>query len=505
MTSAPANISTGNEILNQILGGGLIPNRMYLLEGPPGTGKTTIGMRFLLDGIAQGEQGLYVSLSETKEELNAIAQSHGWSLEGLAMYELLDPAEKLIADSAYTMFHPSEVELSETTQAMLQQIETLNPRRIVLDSLSELRLLAQNPLRYRRQILALKQYFIGRDCTVILLDDKTSSEEDLQLQSISHGVFTLDRVPAEFGDERRRLRVVKYRGRKFVGGWHDFVIERGGVKIYPRIGTVSQSIPSGNPSFLLSGNSSLDTLLGNGVESGTSVLMLGPAGVGKSSCSTLFVATACERGERATMFIFDENERILKYRSKGLGMDLQKYQDQGLLKIIPVDPGSITPGQFAHMVRSEVQHKPEQKPVSIVVIDSLNGYMSAMPEERFLQIQMHELLTYLASCNVSTFLVVAQHGMLGTAMQTPIDASYLADTVVLFRYFEASGEIRQAISVVKKRGGVHERSIRELDMSTGKITVGAPLRGFQGVLTGVPKFVGESGSLVTRQDNNGSS
>jgi circadian clock protein KaiC len=444
-------------------------------------------------------------LSETKEELVTIAESHGWSLDGLDMYELLDSAEKLIADSSYTMFHPSEVELSETTQAMLQQVESLNPRRIVLDSLSELRLLAQNPLRYRRQILALKQYFVGRDCTVILLDDKTSSEEDLQLQSISHGVFTLDRVAAEYGDERRRLRVVKYRGRKFVGGWHDFEIEHGGLKIYPRIGTVNYPTRLNNQRRLLSGNSALDSLLGNGVESGTSVLMLGPAGAGKSSCSTLFVSTACMRGERAIMFIFDENERILKHRSLGLGMDLQKFVDQGLLEIVTVDPGSITPGQFAHMVRTAVHTRADQTPVSVVVIDSLNGYLSAMPEERFLQVQMHELLSYLASCNVTTFLVVAQHGMLGTAMQTPIDASYLADTVVLFRYFEAEGEIRQAISVIKKRDGVHERSIRELDMSTGKIVVGEPLRGFQGVLTGVPRFVGESQSLVTRQDNNGSS
>lgn len=497
MPTRETDISTGNPALDDILGGGLTCNRIYLLDGHPGTGKTTVGIQFLLDGIASGERGLYVSLSETKNELHAIAHSHGWTLDGINIYELIDASDSLNAESQYTMFHPSEVELGETTKRMLQEVERLNPQRVVIDSLSELRLLAQNPLRYRRQILALKQFFVGRDCTAIFLDDKTSSDTDLQLQSIAHGVISLDRVPTDFGDERRRLRIIKYRGREFVGGWHDFHIERGGVKIFPRIATANDEMNGRkHPTLLKSGNESIDKLLGDGIAPGTSTLFLGPTGVGKSTCSTLFAATACSRGERAVIFTFDETKSTLIARSTNLGMDLVQLEESGKLEIIQVNPGDITPGQFAHMVRQSILPNQEGIPASIVIIDSLNGYLSSMPEERFLQIQMHELLNYLANCGVATFLIVAQHGMLGPTNQTPIDASYLSDNVVLFRYFEAAGEIRQAISVVKKRDGRHERSIREFRMTNGEIIVGEPLYDFHGVLVGTPTFTGKSGDLL---------
>ncbi|TWT77633.1 Circadian clock protein kinase KaiC [Posidoniimonas polymericola] len=500
MLNQATDVSTGNATLDEILGGGLTGNRIYLLDGHPGTGKTTIGMQFLLDGLRRGEAGLYVSLSETKNELLAIAESHGWSLEGLEIYELVDPSGSLDADSQYTMFQPSEVELGETTRGMLQEVERLNPKRVVVDSLSELRLLAQNALRYRRQILALKQFFVGRDCTAIFLDDKTSPDNDLQLQSIAHGVVSLDRVPTEFGNERRRLRVIKYRGRRFVGGWHDFDIERGGVRIFPRIATATDPTPGAPRERLASGNDSIDRLLGEGIEAGTSTLMLGPAGVGKSSCATLFAHTACLRGERAVIFAFDETKRTLIARSAGLGMDLEKLEADGALEIHQVNPGDVTPGQFAEMVRQAVRPVEGRGRVSIVIIDSLNGYLSSMPEERFLQIQMHELLNYLANFGVATFLVVAQHGMLGSGMQTPVDASYLADTVILFRYFEAAGEIRQAVSVVKKRDGHHERSIRELRMADGNILVGQPLAEFHGILAGMPTFTGNPKNLMEKRD-----
>ncbi|WP_425395225.1 ATPase domain-containing protein [Aeoliella sp.] len=499
MQDSTVDISTGNLTLDAILCGGLTRNRIYLIDGPPGAGKTTLGIGFLLQGIKEGEPGLYVTLSETRSELAGIADSHGWSIDGLNIYELVDATESLDNESNYTMFQPSEVELGETTRGMIEAVQRLNPQRVVIDSLSELRLLAQNPLRYRRQILALKQFFVARDCTAIFLDDKTSADDDLQLQSIAHGVVTLDRVPLEFGDERRRLRVVKYRGRRFIGGWHDFVIERGGVKVFPRIASEVETPMVEPRERLASGNRSIDELLGDGIEPGTSTLLLGPAGVGKSSCATLFAATACKRGERAAIFAFDETKQTLLARSQGLGMDLGAYEASGLLDIVQVNPGDVTPGQFADMVRNAVRSDERQQAASVVVVDSLNGYLSAMPEERFLQIQMHELLNYLSSRGVATFLVVAQQGMLGTSMHSPVDASYLADTVVLFRYFEAAGQIRQAISVVKKRDGRHERTIREFKMTDGQIIVGEPLVDFHGILAGSPQFTGDIGKLIAER------
>lgn len=491
-------VSSGNVELDAVLGGGFTSDRVYLIEGEPGTGKTTLAMQFLMEGARQGEPAVYVTLSETKAELYAVAESHGWSLDGIEIYELIDPGDSFESESQYTMFEPAEIELAETTREMLAEIERIKPTHVVIDSLSEFRMLAQSGLRYRRQILALKQFFTGRNCTVLLLDDMCSAEHDLQLHSIAHGVVNLDRPVTDFGRERRRLRVVKFRGRQFQSGYHDFDILRGGIAIYPRIADrITESLTESNTP-LLSNNEALDKLLGGGVHPGTSTLLLGPAGVGKSSCAVMFAVAAAHRGEHAIIYAFDEGRDTLVTRARGLGMDLESLESKGMLTIQVIDPGDISPGQFAHMVRCSVRDGNAGRRTTVVVIDSLNGYLSAMPEERFLHMQMHELLSYLAGRGITTFLVVAQHGMLGSTMQTPVDASYLADTVLLFRYFESGGSIRQAISVVKKRSSSHERTIREFRMQDGRIIVGEPLSEFRGILAGTPVFHGESSALLKK-------
>jgi circadian clock protein KaiC len=477
--------STGIVGLDEILGGGFTPHRMYLVEGVPGAGKTTMALQFLLDGARSGESVLYVTLSETEEELRSVATSHDWTLDGVTVRELVPSEESLRSDDQYTMFHPSEVELSETTRAVLGDVERIKPTRIVFDSLSELRLLAGNPLRYRRQILALKQFFGGRKCTVLLLDDLTSTANDLQVQSIAHGVIRLEQMYPEYGSERRRLIVVKFRGIRFRGGYHDFVIHRGGIEVYPRL-VASESRTAPNMEKLPSSIAEMDSLLGGGIERGTSTLIVGAAGTGKSSLAAQFVAAAAARGQHSAMFIFDESAHTLMHRSAGLGVDLKRHVDGGQVTVQQVDPAELSPGQFVHAIRRSI----EQRGTSIVVIDSLNGYLNAMPEERFLIIQLHELLSYLGQAGVATLLIGAHQGLVGGQMNTPVDASYLADAVILMRYFETKGELRQAISVVKKRGGAHERSIREFRLEVGRVSVGPPLRHFRGVLTGVPILEG---------------
>jgi circadian clock protein KaiC len=409
-------------------------------------------------------------------------------MEGVAIRELVPSEDSLRPDDQYTMFHPSEIELGETTRVVLADVEKLRPTRVVFDSLSELRLLAGSPLRYRRQILALKQYFAGRSCTVLLLDDMTSTNHDLQVQSIAHGAVRLEQLYPEYGAERRRLIVLKYRGVRFRGGYHDYIIKRGGLEVYPRL-IASEHRPPPSMERLPSGVAEMDALLGGGIEKGTSTLIVGAAGTGKSSLATQFVATAAARGLNAAMFIFDENSNTLLTRAAGLGIDLRVHVDQGRVTVQQVDPAELSPGELAHAIRQAV----DRQHVSIVVIDSLNGYLNAMPEERFLIIQLHELLTYLGQAGVATILVGAHQGLIGSQMVTPVDASYLADAVVLMRYYETRGEVRQAISVVKKRGGVHERTIRDFRMEGG-IRVGPPLRDFRGVLTGVPVLDGSSDS-----------
>jgi circadian clock protein KaiC len=489
-------MSTGVEGLDGILEGGLPPNRIYLVEGEPGTGKTTIALQFLLEGARLGETGLYVTLSETKEELRAVAESHGWSLDGFDIYELLPPEESLRPDSQYTIFHPSEIELGETTSAVLKEVDRIKPKRVVFDSLSEMRLLAHDALRYRRQILALKQYMAGRQTTVILLDDKTSDAHDLQVLSIVHGAIMLEHLAVEYGAERRRLRVIKLRGARFRGGYHDFNIETGGVRVFPRLVAAGQH-QQFKREAMSSNVAELDSLLGGGLDRGTSTLMIGPAGCGKSSLAAQFAAAAASRGERAAIFVFDETRETYVARAKGIGTDIQGYLDEGLITLQQVDPAELAPGEFANTVVGAVN----KSGARVVVIDSLNGYLNAMPEERFLTIQMHEMLTYLNQQGVITLLVMAQHGFLGATMATPVDVSYLADTVLMLRYFEAGGAVRRAISVVKKRSGMHENTIREFRISSEGIQVGEPLVKFQGVLTGVPTFAGAQDALIEQHDD----
>lgn len=477
----PALLLTGTPGLDDVLGGGLTANRLYLLEGAPGAGKTTVAVQFLLEGVARGEPVLYITLSETAEELHGVAQSHGWDLAGVHIHEML-PSEKLLEpDEQYTMFHPSELELTETTLKILTDVDAIKPTRVVFDSLSELRLLAGTSLRYRRQILALKQFFSGRQCTVLLLDDMTSAEHDMQVQSIAHAVVRLEQINSDYGATRRRLLVSKYRGHVFRDGYHDYKIVRGGLQVFPRL-VAAEHTPPLVQTRLPSGLAAFDELLGGGIERGTSTLLVGAPGTGKSSLAVRFALAAAQRGDCAALFIFDETVATLRTRCEGLGMDLAPFLASGHIKIRQVDPAELSPGELAHAIREAVTVHRAQ----VVMIDSLNGYLNAMPDERFLIVQLHELLTFLGQAGVATLLIGAQHGVMGTHMTTPVDASYLADAVVMLRYYELDGEVRQAVSVLKKRGGMHERTIRSLTMSSQGIQIGEPLRNYRGILSGIP-------------------
>lgn len=489
-------VATGIPGLDYVLRGGLPANHLYLVEGDPGTGKTTLALQYLLAGRAAGEKGLYVTLSESKAELHTVAASHGWSLDGIGLFELESLEQRLQAEQQYTVFHPSEIELGETTRLICEQVEKLQPARVVFDSLSEMRLLARDPLRYRRQVLALKQFFAGRKCTVVMLDDRTSVETDLQLQSISHGVIVMERMAVEYGGARRRLTVAKLRGLHYREGYHDFNIHRGGLVVYPRLVAAEhkREISGGGAprDQAKSGVAELDALLGGGLHYGTSTLALGPAGSGKSTLVTQFMMALAAHGERVACYVFEETRENFLDRASGLGMDLREHIAQGRVSVDQIDPAEISPGEFAHRVRATV----ENEGVRVVVIDSLNGYLNVMPSENFLVIQMHELLMYLNERGILTLMVLAQHGLVGAAMQTPVDVTYLADTVLVLRYFEAFGEVKQAIAVMKKRTGRHERSIREFRLSAAGIQIGEPLKQFEGVLTGVPSFTGKAGTLI---------
>jgi circadian clock protein KaiC len=490
-TEPTAFAATGIEGLDDILGGGLARGRLYLIEGVPGAGKTTLAAHFLMEGARRGEPVLYITLSETAAELKAVGDSHGWDLAGVTIRELLPQEESLSNDEQYTMFHPSEVELANTTKLILQDVDRLKPTRVVFDSLSELRLVAGNPLRYRRQILALKQFFAGRNCTVMLLDDMTATDHDLHVQSIAHGVIMLQNLSPEYGSERRRLRVIKYRGSEYRGGYHDYLIKKGGLVVFPRL-VAAEHRRVHKTAKLPSGITELDTLLGGGIEEGTSTLIVGGAGTGKSTVAAQFCSAAAERGQKAIMFVFDESPNTLLSRCAGLGVRLEEHNESGAVRIVQIDPAELSPGEFAHQISTAVA----DWGASVVVIDSLNGYLNAMPEERFLTIQLHELLMYLSQKGVATLLIAAHQGVIASQMQTPVDASYLADCVVLLRYFESRGEVRQAISVVKKRGGQHERTIREFALGPGGVKVGETLRNFRGVLTGVPVYEGSKEPLI---------
>jgi circadian clock protein KaiC len=486
---APGRAGTGIAGLDDILGGGLPSQRLYLVQGDPGVGKTTLALQFLFEGVRVGEPGLYITLSETREELLEVARSHGWDLDSISILEM-DAEDALSPDAQNTLFHPAEIELGETTAKILDETDRVKPARVVFDSISEVRLLAGAGLRYRRHVLALKQHFAKRRATVLFLDDLTASSER-ELQSLAHGVITLEHIKPEYGAERRRIWINKVRGTKFRGGYHDFLIQPGGIAVFPRL-VASEHFLEFNRELVSSGLTSLDELTGGGLERGTSTLFMGAAGVGKTTLALQYLMAGLKRGENVAFFAFEEGINIIMDRAHAMGCDLRPHYDNKALTMQQIDPAELAPGEFAFRVR----HAVETQGAKIVIIDSLNGYLYAMPEERHLVLHMHELLTYLNQQGIVTILVAAHSGLVGAHMKSPIDISYLADSVVLLRHFEAFGAVRQAVSMLKKRSGPHERSIRELFLEDDGVRVGSPLSGFRGILTGTPEFVGEGDVLM---------
>lgn len=490
MTTTPLKARTGVPGLDDILAGGFTQGRVFLLEGTPGTGKTTIALRFLMEGAAAGEQGLYVTLSETASELRAAATSHGWTLgDRIEVFEVVPPESLLDADQTQSLLYASDLELGETIKLIFEAVERTRATRIVLDSLSEIRLLGQSSLRYRRQILALKHYFARHNATVLLLDDLTADTNDKTVHSVANGVVRLEEIAPDYGSERRRLRVIKYRAQAFRGGFHDFIIKTGGVQVFPRLVAAEhrQKHPGGR---FTSGIVGLDALLGGGIEQGSTTVLLGPAGAGKSLISLQFICDAIRKGGKAAMFVFDEEIGLLFDRAKPLGFDLEAMRDEGKLFVTQLDAAELSPGEFAYRVRASV----EDPAVKTVVIDSLNGYQAAMPEENSLILHMHEVLQFLNRHGVSTFLTVAQQGMMGD-MRSPVDITYLADSVIMLRFFEDRGSVKRAISVIKKRTGKHETTIREFWID-GALHVGEPLINFQGVLRGVPMILNDPATIA---------
>ena len=481
-------LRSGIDGIDDILGGGFTPHRMYLVEGAPGTGKTTLALQFLLKGIEERQTGLYITLSETRSELISVAESHGWDLSQFHILELLSD-EGLDPQFEQSVLHPAEVELGETVRNVIRQVDEIKPARIVLDSLSELRLLSQNPLRYRRQILALKRYFATRECTVLLLDDNTSDPSDIQLHSIAHGVITLDNLVHDYGGNRRRVRIAKMRGIKFREGYHDFSLDTGGIQVYPRL-VAAEHHAEFSTAMMSTGTPGLDVLLGGGLIPGTNALIVGPSGVGKTTTVVSCLIAALQRGERCLYYVFDETLVTLIARCATVGMNLQPYVDNGLLTLRQIDPAEISPGEFASDVRVSV----EQRGVRYVAIDSLNAYLQAMPGERYLLLQMHELLGYLNQQGIITMLVLGQHGIIGE-VQSDIDISHLSDVVILFRYFEHHGEVLTAVTAVKSRANAHERSIRQFRLTETGVEVGEALRDFEGVLSGLPAYRGSTALL----------
>ncbi|MGE0171368.1 MAG: ATPase domain-containing protein [Oligoflexales bacterium] len=491
-TDSAGPISTGVHGLDQILMGGLPRHRLYLVEGSPGTGKTTFGLQFLMEGQRNNEVGLYVSLSETKEEIEAVAKAHGWSLDGIQIFELAASEEQLSPDRQYTMFRAAEVELTPILQEILKQVELTKPSRIVFDSLSELRIVARESLRFRRQILALKQFFAGRQSTVLLLEDKTQQgENEHQLQSLCHGVICLEQSSVGYGAKRRRLDVIKMRGTDFKGGFHDYHIRKGGIVVYPRL-IAAEHHQDYTAEPVKSGAKGLDDLLGGGLERGTSNLFMGASGTGKTTLAVQYATALAEKGERSAIFSFDETTATLLRRSQRLGIGLKPHIDAGRIKLMQIDPAEMVPGEFIGIVANAV----ENDNARMIVIDSLNGYLNAMPEERFLVTQMHELFSYLNQRGILTILVVSQAGLIGDEIKAPVDVSYVADSVIYLRYFEANGAVKKAISVVKKRSSDHEDTIREFRFSANGLDVGEVLLDFQGVLAGNPIYTGSDRPLL---------
>lgn len=475
---------TGIAGLDDILGGGLPKNRLYLVKGTPGVGKTTLALQFLIEGVRRGERVLYITLSETEEEIRQVAASHEWSLEGVHLYELTSAEQTLRLGNENDLYATADVDLKETVRVLLEEVDRVKPQRVVFDSMSEIRLLAQSAIRYRRQLLSLKQHFAGRACTVLLLDDRSGDSGDLQVESLAHGVLLLDQIAMDYGADRRRLRVSKLRGSTFRSGFHDFIVRTGGLSVFPRLiasehrtSVLSESLPSGIGAF--------DALLGGGVDRSTATLLVGPAGVGKSAIATQFACAAAARGETAQMFLFEERIGTLRRRAQQMGIPLDRYLESGKVHVHQIDPAELAPDEFTYLVRRAV----ETDGARVVVIDSINGYFTAMPEGRSLTLQLHELLSYLSERAVASIMTMAQSGLVGMQMSAPVEVSYLADTIVMLRYFEAEGRMRKAISVIKKRSGAHEDTIRDLRFGKDGIHLGDPLTNMRGVLTGVPELV----------------
>lgn len=480
MSGVTPKARTGVPGLDDILIGGLSAGRVFLLEGSPGTGKTTMALSFLREGAKVGEEGLYITLSETEQELRAGAGSHGWTLDDkIKIFEVVPPESLLDSDQQQSLLYSSDLELGETTKLIFDAVERTKASRVVVDSLSEIRLLAQSSLRYRRQILALKHYFARHGATVLLLDDLTADTTDKTVHSVAAGVIRLEEMTPDYGAERRRMRVIKYRAQPFRGGFHDFIIRHGGAEVFPRL-VAAEHRRDFVRGRVKSGVAGIDALLGGGIEAGSSTLLLGPTGAGKSLVSLQFVDQAIRDGGKAAMFVFDEELGLLFERAKPLGFDLAALQASGRLSVVQLDAAELSPGEFVQRVRDSVR----DDRVKVVVIDSLNGYQAAMPQENSLILHMHELLQYCNRRGVSTFLTVAQHGLMGE-MKTPVDVTYLADSVILLRFFEAEGSVRRAISVIKKRTGKHEDTIREFWIDNG-LHIGEPLSQFHGVLRGTP-------------------
>lgn len=474
--------STGIPGLDDILTGGLPVNRLYLVRGNPGVGKTTLALQFLNEGVRRNERVMYITLSETETEIRQVAGSHGWSLNGFHLFELSSAEQTLRLNDENTLYAAEDVDLKETIRVLLDQVEAIKPQRVVFDSLSEIRVLAQSPIRYRRQLLALKQHFAGRRCTTILLDDNSQGGDDQQVESLAHGVISLEQLSLGYGADRRRLRVVKLRGSSFRSGHHDFAVRTGGLQVFPRlIASEHRSDFLAEP--IASEVPELDTMLGGGIDRATCTLLTGPAGTGKSALATQFALAAAKRGESATLFLFEERIGTWLRRGEGLGMPLRQELEAKRLRVHQIDPAELAPDEFSHLVR----HTVESEGASVIVIDSMTGYFNAMPDARFLSLQMHELLAYLSERRVASVITMAQAGLIGTNMSSPVDLSYLSDTILFFRYFEAAGRVKKALSVIKKRAGAHEDSIRELSFGAGGIRLSAPIETMHGVLSGVPR------------------